>query len=338
MLKIGVFDHMDRSHGPLALQYDERLQLIEAYDRAAFHAYHLAEHHANPVGLAPSPSVFLAAVAQRTKRLRFGPLVYTLALYHPVRLLEEICMLDQMSNGRLEFGVGRGVSPIEQTYYGNDPTKAQAIYAEVLDIVLRGLTSETLTYHGKFFTFRDVPVELEPVQKPHPPLWYGVSKPESTEWTARHKVNIVCFGTADRVRRLTDKYRAEWATAGFDPREVPLMGMSRHIVIAESDDIAVQAARRAYEKWYQSLMTLWRKHGLHSENVNFPDNFDKAERMGLAFAGSAARVRSALFSEITKSGINYLLFRAAFGDLTLTEAMRSVELFTTEVMPVLVSL
>ena len=79
-VKFGVFDHMDQGDLPLGRQYEERLRLIEAYDRGGFHAYHLAEHHATPLGMAPSPSVFLAAVAQRTKRLRFGPLVYTLSL------------------------------------------------------------------------------------------------------------------------------------------------------------------------------------------------------------------------------------------------------------------
>src|SRR6266478_9233686 len=79
-----------------------------------------------------SPSVFLAAVAQRTRRLRFGPLVYALPLYHPIRLIEEICMLDQISGGRLEIGFGRGASSIETSFYGLDPAKAQQIYAEGL--------------------------------------------------------------------------------------------------------------------------------------------------------------------------------------------------------------
>src|SRR5271156_6225997 len=76
-MKFGIFDHMDRGAAPLGELYESRLRLIEAYDRAGFHAYHLAEHHATPLGMAPSPGVFLAAVAQRTWRLRFGPLVYT---------------------------------------------------------------------------------------------------------------------------------------------------------------------------------------------------------------------------------------------------------------------
>src|SRR5262252_6722014 len=134
-MKFGIFDHMDRAGSDLGRQFDERLRLIALYEQAGFHAYHLAEHHATPLGLAPSPSVFLAAVAQRTRRLRFGPLVFTLSLHHPLRIAEEICMLDQMSAGRFELGVGRGVSPHEVAYWGVDPAKAQAMYIEALSII-----------------------------------------------------------------------------------------------------------------------------------------------------------------------------------------------------------
>src|SRR5262245_39208451 len=129
-MKYGVFDHMDLGGGSLAEQYDSRLRLVEAYDRSGFHAYHLAEHHATPLGMAPSPAVFLAAVAQRTRRLRFGPLVYILTLQSPLRAYEEICMLDQMSGGRLELGMGKGVSPIELAFFGAYPLRAQSIYQE----------------------------------------------------------------------------------------------------------------------------------------------------------------------------------------------------------------
>ena len=115
-MEFGIFDHLDRNDLPLREFYAMRLGIIEAYDRGCFFAYHIAEHHSTPVGMAPSPGVFLAAVAQRTRRLRFGPLVYLLPLYHPLRLAEEICMLDQMSSGRFQLGIGRGVSPIEVGY------------------------------------------------------------------------------------------------------------------------------------------------------------------------------------------------------------------------------
>src|ERR1700745_3096716 len=126
-MEFGIFDHLDRYGGSLADYYEDRLKIAEAYDRAGFYAYHVAEHHSTPIGMAPSPSVFLAAVAQRTQRLRFGPMVYALPLYHPLRMIEEICMLDQMSRGRLEIGFGRGSSPIELEYYGQDPTAAEDI-------------------------------------------------------------------------------------------------------------------------------------------------------------------------------------------------------------------
>src|SRR5579863_1752594 len=151
-MKFGVFDHVDRGNAPLGEHYESRLRLVEAYDRLGIHAYHVAERHSTPLGMAPSPSVFLAAVAQRTKRLRFGPLVYTLSLHHPLRIVEEVCMLDQMSGGRLELGIGRGISPYEVRYYGVDPAKAQAIYIEALEVIRRGLTQKTLSFAGEFFT------------------------------------------------------------------------------------------------------------------------------------------------------------------------------------------
>src|SRR6201991_3433708 len=125
MMHFGVFDHLDRNDLSLAEFYEARLKIIESYDRFGFYAFHVAEHHSTPLGLAPSPSVFLSAVAQRTRRLRFGPMVYALPLYHPIRMIEEICMLDQMSGGRLEMGFGRGASPIEQRYFDVDPAQAE---------------------------------------------------------------------------------------------------------------------------------------------------------------------------------------------------------------------
>src|SRR3954468_21219159 len=161
-MQFGVFDHLDRNDMPLRDFYESRLKIAEAYDRHGFYAYHIAEHHSTPLGMAASPSVFLAAVAQRTKRLRFGPMVYALPLYHPLRMIEEICMLDQMSHGRLDIGFGRGSSPTEISYYGQDPDQAQAMYAEALEIIVKGLTQPSLTHHGKFFQFDNVPMELTP--------------------------------------------------------------------------------------------------------------------------------------------------------------------------------
>src|SRR6266446_9890232 len=155
-LRFGVFDHIEPVPG-LGLDqiYRERLLQIERLDASGFYAYHLAEHHTPAIhSLAPSQNVFLAAVAQRTTRLRFGPCVYVLPLHHPLRLIEEISMLDHLSEGRLEIGVGRG-GVLEAYFWGqeSDEPSNQARYDEHLAILLEGLSHEELTYDGRFWKF-----------------------------------------------------------------------------------------------------------------------------------------------------------------------------------------
>src|SRR5262249_26691217 len=191
-MDFGVFDHLDRGNLPLHEYFESRLKLIEGYDRAGFYAYHVAEHHSTPLGMAPSPSVFLAAAAQRTKKLRLSTLVYALPLHHPLRMIEEICMLDHLSNGRLDMGFGRGSSPIELEYYGADPEGAPRVSAEGLEVVLRGLQQKPLSASTSKHRFNDVPMELAPLQQPHPPLWYGVHSTDSAERAARLGFNIAC--------------------------------------------------------------------------------------------------------------------------------------------------
>ncbi len=330
-MKFGVFDHMDSNGQDIGQQYRDRLELIEAYDRAGFYAYHLAEHHGTPLGLASSPSVFLAAVSQRTQQLRFGPMVYTLSIYHPMRAIEEICMLDQLSGGRLELGTGRGISPIEMGFYGVGE-ESREIYEEVIEIVLQGLSGERLNYKGKYFSFDDVPMELNPVQRPHPPLWYGVAQPERAASAVANKMNIVTNGPAAVVRRTTDRFRAEWASSAFADEPLPLVGMSRHIVIGRTEKEAIESAAPAYRKWWASLLHLWRIHDIQIP-INFPEDFEQARAEGHCIVGTAQSVRDALGGEIEAAGVNYLLCRLAFGDLPKEASMQSVTLMQSEIMP-----
>jgi alkanesulfonate monooxygenase SsuD/methylene tetrahydromethanopterin reductase-like flavin-dependent oxidoreductase (luciferase family) len=120
------------------------------------------------------PGIFLAAATQRTRRIRLGPCVYCLPLYDPLRLIEEVCMLDQLSRGRFDFGVGRGIVPYEMAFFDLHLLETEEIYREILEIVLQGLTSDVLDHRGAKYTYRKVPMILRPLQKPHPPLWYGL--------------------------------------------------------------------------------------------------------------------------------------------------------------------
>jgi alkanesulfonate monooxygenase SsuD/methylene tetrahydromethanopterin reductase-like flavin-dependent oxidoreductase (luciferase family) len=124
-LSFGIFDHLDHAGGSLRKQYSDRLEIAAACDAAGFRAYHVAEHHGTPHCLAASPNLFLSAVAQRTRKLRVGPLVMLLNPYHPLRAFEEICMLDQLSGGRVDLGIGRGAVPVELSFFGVSAEEAQ---------------------------------------------------------------------------------------------------------------------------------------------------------------------------------------------------------------------
>ena len=140
-MRFGIFDHVERRNDVgQAQQYEERLQFAATADAAGFYCYHVAEHHHSPLCLAPNQAVYLAAVAPRTKRLRLSTLVYVLPLHNPIRLIEEICLIDQLSNGRFEVGVGRGTDRAQEwRMWGGDASENDARFEETLEVVLKGL-------------------------------------------------------------------------------------------------------------------------------------------------------------------------------------------------------
>jgi alkanesulfonate monooxygenase SsuD/methylene tetrahydromethanopterin reductase-like flavin-dependent oxidoreductase (luciferase family) len=332
-IEFGIFDHLDRNGVRLRDYYEDRLKIVEAYDRAGFYAYHLAEHHSTPLGMAPSPNVFLAAVAQRTHRLRFGPLIFALPLHHPLRLIEEICMLDHMSGGRLEIGFGRGASPVELALYGIDPNEAQAIYAEALELILKGLTEPALDFHGKHFDFTNVPMELAPLQKPHPPIWYGVHMPDSAERAAKRNLHVVSLDPPDMTRLSIERYRATWQPPHHGA-VMPKLGLGRFIVVGDSDAQALALARRAYPVWHQSFTFLFRLHN-HPQIHPRPADFDTLIERGQGIAGSPATVANFLDRQLGETQCNYVVGQFAFGDLARQECLRSIGLFVSDVMPAL---
>jgi alkanesulfonate monooxygenase SsuD/methylene tetrahydromethanopterin reductase-like flavin-dependent oxidoreductase (luciferase family) len=330
-MQFGVFDHLDRSDLPLSDYYEARLQMIELYDRTGFYGYHLAEHHATPLGMAPSPSVFLSAVAQRSKRLRFGPLVYLLPFYHPLRLLEEICMLDQMSRGRLEFGLGRGISPIEATYFGLDPNQAQAQFEEALEIIARGLRSERLSFEGEFYRFDEVPIQLTTVQQPSPPLWYGLHSPESAERAAARGFNMVSLDGIELARPTGVRFREVWDT--MQPaRPEPKIGLCRFFVLADTDERAATLAEQAYGRWNASFNYLFKLKDMIPAFGKRPD-YAQALADGRLIAGRPETVSRIIRDQLGGTPYNYLIGQFAFGDLTLAQTQYSVQLFVDHVMP-----
>ena len=328
-MDFGVFDHLDHNGSMLPEQYKQRLQLAELYDRLGFYAYHVAEHHSTPLGMAPSPSVYLASVIQRTRRLRIGSLVHLLPLYHPLRLLEEVCMLDNLSGGRFQLGVGRGISPIELGYYGQVPELAKDVFDENLRILLRGFSNHTLSYEGRFRRFDKVPMSLRPVQQPHPPIWMGISSAESAAFAAEAGFNVVGLLPAAAMRSRVDAYRAALrAGLSGDPK----VGISYLVVVAEDDDTVMRWASRAYAHWHASFHYLYRLHGRQPVLGAWPEEFSGLVQQERAVAGSPKTVADFICNQVEVSGINYVVAQLMYGDLPHEQACQSIRLFS-EVMP-----
>ncbi|HEV8020649.1 MAG TPA: LLM class flavin-dependent oxidoreductase [Candidatus Lustribacter sp.] len=330
MVKFGVFDHIDRNGAALESQYEDRLRIIEAYDAAGFDSYHLAEHHGTPLGMAPSPGIFLASVAQRTRRIRFGPLVYILPLYHPLRLAEEVVMLDRLSNGRLNLGIGRGISPIESSLYGNDPADGQARFDETLAVLRLAFTEQRLNFAGRFYQFDDVPIEMHPIQQPHPPFWYGVGSAESAERAATRGFNGVTHNVGEAADVVT-RFRTAAAAAGRPELEI---GLTRFVLVADTDAEALAIARRAYPIWSESFHHLYHAHGRSPVWGERPD-FEGTRAKGHAIVGSPATVLAELAEQTEASGTDMQLGQFVFGDMTIAESLQSIGLFAAHVMPAL---
>jgi alkanesulfonate monooxygenase SsuD/methylene tetrahydromethanopterin reductase-like flavin-dependent oxidoreductase (luciferase family) len=331
-LEVGVFDHLDRGGFSIPELYENRLRAIERYDKHGFFAYHLAEHHGTEVGMAPSPGIFLASAAQRTAKLRLGAMVYVLPAHNPLRLIEEICMLDNLSGGRLEIGLGRGASPYELAFFNVTSMQSRAVYSEACAVILAGLGANVLNFSGKHFAYDGVPMVLQPFQRPHPPLWHGLVHAGSVAWPATLRMNVVVNGPSRVVRPLTDAYKAEWRAQHGDDA-LPKIGLSRHIVVADTDAAAVDMASQGYASWYASNDSLWRVNG--ARGIYFPATFEEAVKGGTVIAGSPETVMQALTNDVEQSGATYCIGRFAFGSMPIDRVIRSIDLFGTEVMPAL---
>ena len=334
-MEFGVFDHLDRNELPLRDYFETRLKTIEAYDRHGFHRYHMAEHHSTPLGMAPSPTVMMSAIAQRTKQLRFGPLVFALPFYSPLRLAEEICMLDHMSGGRVDMGFGRGASPIEMQYHGIKFEDSEAMLREGLEVLQKAFTQDKLTHHGAHYNYDDVPMELKPLQRPHPPIWYGSSSPESARRVAARGLNVVNLDVPSGAAAVFSAYREEWTKLN-GAKPVPKLGIGRFIVVADTDEAALAAARRAYPKWHRSFSWLYHLHGRSPMRGERSKDFDSLRDVEIkGIAGTPDTVTRWLRKQIADTGANYIAGQFAFGDLTEAEMLKSIDLFGQHVMPAL---
>ncbi len=347
-MKVGIFDHVEHSDRPLATLFDERITFAKAADEAGIYCLHVAEHHATPLNMVPVPGVYLGAVARATKRMRLGPLVYLLPLYSPLRLIEEICILDHLSYGRLEVGVGRGVSPFELKYHKIDHDASRDIFIDAFNCISAGLTTDLLNYSGPHFEYQDVPMALRPLQQPHPAFWYGSSNTIGATWAGEHGMHFVSLGPTPFAKTNIDAFRQALAKRGHaaSPKaEFPggtAIGVLRHIFVADTDEEARRFGKPAMELHLAQLNWLRDKHGVTglTSRLNVPRGatFEDCVADGSVISGTPQRVREGIERQAAELGVNYLLAYPFLGTMTLNEALRSLQLFSAEVMPKLARL
>jgi alkanesulfonate monooxygenase SsuD/methylene tetrahydromethanopterin reductase-like flavin-dependent oxidoreductase (luciferase family) len=342
-MKVGLFDHVEHDGRPLATLFDERLTFVQAADAAGFYCLHVAEHHATPLNMVPVPGVYLGAVARATRRIHLGPLVYLLPLYSPLRLIEEIAMLDHLSQGRLEVGVGRGVSPFELKYHKVEHEDSRDIFIDAFDCISAGLTTDSLTYSGPHYSYENVPIALRPLQQPHPAFWYGSSNAIGSTFAGERGLQFVTLGPMATAKANIDAYREALAKRGgpAQPKaEFPggaAIGVQRHIFVADTEAEAKRFAKPAMELHLANLNWLRTKHGVTglTTRLNVPRGatYEECVGDGSVIAGHPEQVRAEIARQAAELGINYLLTYMFLGTMSLADALRSLQLFATEVMP-----
>lgn len=327
-VELGIWDHFERRPGlPVADQYAEKIALLQEAEALGCRGYHVAEHHLTSLDLAPSPFLFLAALAQATTRLRVGTLVSILPLYHPVRFVQEVCMLDQLAGGRLDLGVGRGARGVEHEWFGLDPADSRGHFADTLGTLVDALTSGTVA---------GAPLDVLPVQKPYPPLWAA----GNADGAAQRNLNLL-GRNAETVLdywRLWEETPAD-AAGRLNPHVArPTVGLTKHLVVAETDAAALALAQRAWrvyvEHWNATSI-------LTPEGIPFPAAATVEEAIagrGSVIVGSPATVAEILqeqFAPLRELGEVYFAPAIQWGDLSRAEASQTLQLLAGEVLPAL---
>ena len=281
--------------------------------------------------MVPAPGIYLGAVARATKRIHLGPLVYLLPLSSPLRLIEEICMLDHLSRGRLEVGVGRGVSPFELGYHHVDHADSRDIFIDAFHCVSAGLAHDTFSYGGKYFTYTDVPMPMRPLQQPHPPFWYGSSNTVGRGLGGRAR-DAFRRQRPDRVRPRSISTPSRRRSPSAAGRDAQARILQRH------GDRHPAPHRRRRDRRGRAAASPSRRSSYHLAastgcarctarpgatsrlNVRRGTNFEECVDDGMAIAGTPDTVRREIERQAAELGVNYLLTYLFFGTLGVADA------------------
>ena len=336
-LEFGIFDSFDLAHGGVGELLDDRVRFAQEVERLGFAHYHVTEHHGTPLSVCPSPNLFVAALSRLTSTMRLGTLVNVLPAYEPFRLAEEIATLDQLTHGRLDFGVGSGISPLELGILGVKGDQARAVYQETLTAVTNALRTGRMTHQGTLLRDYDAALSVRPVQNPYPQLWYASGSAATAEWAAAHGINFVTRWEGGAVAEVGNTFWTAWEKHRGDADRLnpipgqPRFGISGPLVVAGSQAEAEDVFGRANALHEQRILHLWHEHGDHRLDGVF--GAQRVLANGNAVIGTADSVRDAIVAQVEESGVNYLEFKIIFGDIEVAAATATARIVTEHIAP-----
>jgi alkanesulfonate monooxygenase SsuD/methylene tetrahydromethanopterin reductase-like flavin-dependent oxidoreductase (luciferase family) len=325
--------------------YDSALEQMLAAEPMGYHSVWIAEHHFNDYGLCPTPPVLASFLAARTRTLRLGMGVSLLPLHHPVDLAEQLAVLDVVSEGRLDVGIGRGGTLQDYQTFQSEREDSRARVEEGIALIQQCWSGEPFDFTGRFHSAERLHVRPRPVQRPHPPLFVAANSEDSVRSAARLGLPTLSsfFVPVPELQRRRDVYRKEAVSAGHSAGEIERLeqlawGM-RVVHIAESRDEALRVTEAPF-MGYQQRMARLRSE---STGGSIPNSFDRTYvrlrpfldymKDGLALIGTADEVRDGLRQYVEATGHQRIMLLMALPGLEAGPALRSMQLFVEKVAP-----
>lgn len=296
--------------------YAQVLAEIELAERLGYRTYFTAEHHFHEYGLVPSPAALLGAASARTSRIRLGVAIAPLPMHDPLRLAEEYALLDQLSGGRLELGVGSGYLAHEFQGFNLGPWEKRARFDEALEVMLTAWRGEPFTHHGLYHHVEDTRIAVTPLQDPHPPISVGVLRPEAAYHVGRQgrSVMLIPYATCDTHQDLVDviaEHRKGAEEAGCAPGDAEV-SVALHSHVAETMD-AARGAEDAFERYVGSRLYARKR------------SWEELEAEGLSIFGDAEHLQ-ARAEALAELGVDHLMLLMNFGALEPERVNASMEL------------
>ena len=326
----------------------EQLELMVAAEEYGFDSIWPAEHHFTEYGYCASPALSLAAVASVTKKVRLGTGVVVLPMNHPLRVAEDYALLDLMSDGRVDFGMGRGYQPLEFQRYGIDQTTTRKRFEECVDVIKMAWQEGVVDYHGEFYDFTEVPIRPRPLQAPQPPMWMACLSPESFQMAGAYGHNLLLgsvFGLSPElaVQRRKDYYRG-LVQSGHSVEDKQI-GCLMMVYVAETKEQAEAEYRDACQ-WYFNTIAKYvsvegdtpvKSYEMYNafRDVAAVADFDKLADGGFVICGSPDQVVERLTEAQDVYGMTELLCWTRLGGLDNNKVLKSMELMRDKVFPYL---